>query len=112
MLCHVRGRGLAVGAGDARDPQPARGASVKLRSQLAQRGARGGNPDRGDAIWHLGVGLHGHRGGACRDRVGDERVTVRTDARHRHEQVARFHAPRVRLDAADLSAAIAFHDCA
>ena len=110
MLRHVRGCGLAVSPRDARDLQLARGASVKLRGQLAQRRAGGRKPEGSDAIRHLGIGLHRYRGRAGRDRVRDERVTVRADARHRHEQVARFHAPRVRLDAADLRTAIAVHD--
>ena len=78
--------GLAVGAGDAHQPEPARRVPVKRRCGQAQSLVSVGHHQHagvgGDAV---GDALAHHGAAALREHGGDEVVTVRGHALLRHE---------------------------
>jgi hypothetical protein len=94
-LDQVRGRGLAVGAGDADQRQPPRRVIGQRRDRVAQRARAVGD----DQLRHrepVDRGLDHHRRGAALDRGRDEGVAVAAPPAHRHEQRAGADRPRVR----------------
>ena len=101
-LQHPGGRGLAVGAGDADDPQCALGMAVKARGRLSQRPPRlldfhhGLTSDRGPA-------LHHHRGGSRLERLPRVAPAVLAQPGDPEEHRARGHPARVAAQPRDLA---------
>ena len=93
----IYGRGLAVGAGDARQLQLAVGPAVKAQRGCGQRPAP--MPHRCPAVFETlwGGSLAHNRRGARGDRLRNEAVSVNALAGERKESVARPYLPRVVL---------------
>ena len=91
-------RGLAAGAGHGGDP--ARLAAVEAGRDQRQAAPRVGVEHQRHSQPGVGqVGRGQDRGGAARDRVGDEPAAVGPAARQRREQPARLDGARIRRSA-------------
>ena len=102
----VRGGGLAVGSGDARQPQPLVRLAVKVARRQCQRlpAVLHLNPARGQSPGGPSLRFAGHRHRAARQRVLGELAPVGAAARKGKEQEARSHAPRIVIQSADVGA--------
>ena len=98
VVDQVGGRGLAIGAGNADDPQRARRKPVQSGSQSRQRQTSVGNPNVGcgpASRLSRQVCRTNDRRGPTRQRIGNETVTIRCAALNRDEDRSGLHLPRV-----------------
>ena len=109
--CHVGRRRLAVGAGNAGDPELAGGPTQEDRRQLGQRRAGGGHDDDRGSGRKRDPALE-RDGGSSSSGVGGERVAVDGEPGHRDEEVARSRSPGVLEDLDDLCLRARLDPCA
>ncbi len=96
----VRGRRLAVGAGDPAQAERERRIPEIARGHPRERLRRAIHHQTRHARRRRRV-LHDHRGGPAPDRVGDEPVPVGGSAAECHEQLASAHLSRVHRNSRD-----------